>query len=91
MKRIQIRDALTKDTTPDLLISLVAQFEAPETLLDLAEVSAIDSSAVSLLLACRRRAQQKGVALSCCNLPQGLRSLTHLYAVSELIPAETGV
>ena len=36
MKRIQIRDALTKDTTPELLTSLVAQFEAPETVLDLA-------------------------------------------------------
>lgn len=91
MKRIQIRDALTKDTAPELLTSLVAQFEAPETVLDLAEVSAIDSSAVSLLLACQRRARQQGIALSCCNLPQGLRSLTHLYAVGELIPTETGV
>lgn len=88
MKQIQLRDALTKDTTPALLPSLLAQLEAPQTMLDLSAVSAIDSSAVSLLLACQRRAQQRGIELSCSNLPEGLRSLTELYAVGALIPNE---
>lgn len=90
MKHIQLQDALTKDTTPALLPSLLAQLEAPQTKLDLSAVSAIDSSAVSLLLACQRKARQRGIELSCCNLPAGLRSLTELYAVGELIPADAG-
>lgn len=90
MKRIELRDELTLTRTPELLESLAAQLEAPATLLDLAAVTEIDSSAVSLLLACQRRAQARGIELRCGNLPAGLRSLTQLYSVSSLIPDANG-
>lgn len=86
MKRIALRDELTQARTPALLETLAQQLEAPATELDLSEVTDIDSSAVSLLLACQRRAQDKGIELHCTNLPAGLRSLMQLYSVAALIP-----
>ena len=55
------------------------------TLVDLAGVTEVDSSAVSLLLEWRR--QVKGAALRFANLPPALKSLADLYGVAfDLIP-----
>ena len=90
MKHIQLQDALTKDTTPALLPCCWHSWKRHRQSSTCRPSSAIDSSAVSLLLACQRKARQRGIELSSCNLPAGLRSLTELYAVGELIPAEAG-
>ncbi len=51
---------------------------------DLAEVTEVDSAAVSLLLEWRRQA--RNATLRFVNLPAALKSLADLYGVTELIP-----
>jgi phospholipid transport system transporter-binding protein len=53
---------------------------------DLAQVEAADSAAVSLLLCWLRRAQHDGTALSFSNIPDNLLSLARLYGIAELLP-----
>jgi phospholipid transport system transporter-binding protein len=50
-----------------------------------AEVTNIDTSAISLILEWKRRAQQEKHPLKFVNLPANLVSLTELYGVSEII------
>lgn len=53
---------------------------------DLGNVEAVDSAAVSLLLSWLRRAQVNSVAISFSNVPANLLSLARLYGVAELLP-----
>jgi phospholipid transport system transporter-binding protein len=54
--------------------------------IDLAQVEAVDSAAVSLLLSWLRRAQRDQLAISFANVPDNLLSLARLYGVAELLP-----
>ncbi len=56
------------------------------TLLDLAPVREIDSSALSVILAWLRTAGERGVALRIVSPPASLISLATLYGVCELLP-----
>ena len=89
MKHLALGSQLTLTQTPSLLESLTKQLEAPATTLDLSGVNEIDSSAVSLLLACQRRAHERDIALHFQHLPPALRSLMDLYSVTALIPDTT--
>ncbi|MDT8363619.1 MAG: STAS domain-containing protein [Nitrosomonas sp.] len=60
-----------------------------EPVVNLAKVTELDSSAVSMLLAWLRTAQQHGHSLRLVNLPQNLASLIKLYDLTELIPFES--
>lgn len=53
--------------------------------IDLAALTSVDSSAVAVLLAWRRAAQEKGTALRFHNIPHNLQSLIHLYGVDALV------
>lgn len=57
---------------------------------DMAAVEAVDSSAVSLMLAWLREARRKQVSLFFTHVPDNLLSLAHLYGVEELLPLGTG-
>jgi phospholipid transport system transporter-binding protein len=61
-------------------------FADGRVVVDLREVSEVDSSAVSLLLQWVREAGGRGQRLEFRNLPPNLRSLATLYGVTELIP-----
>jgi len=54
-----------------------------DLVIDFARVEAVDSSAVSLMLAWLRTAQIKKVKLSFTNVPDNLLSLANLYGVAE--------
>jgi phospholipid transport system transporter-binding protein len=56
------------------------------SLVDLADVAEIDSSAVAVLLAWTRVAHERNQALSIVGASEGLRSLAVLYGVAELLP-----
>ncbi|MDO8414208.1 MAG: STAS domain-containing protein [Gallionellaceae bacterium] len=56
------------------------------SIIDLAQVEAVDSAAVSLLLAWLRQAQQRSVTISFNNIPDNLLSLARLYGVAEFLP-----
>lgn len=53
--------------------------------LDLAEVTEVDSAAVSLLLEWSRAAQRRNQRIEFVNLPENLKSLAKLYGVSEML------
>lgn len=52
---------------------------------DLTHAGKVDSSALSLMLAWRRRARAAGFTLEYRNVPESLLSLAKLYGVGELI------
>jgi len=56
-----------------------------DTAVDFAQVTDIDTTALSLILEWKRRAQTENKTLSFVNLPANLNSLATLYGVSELI------
>lgn len=61
---------------------------APRAVLDLGEVSRIDSAAVALLLEWRRQARAHGVELALRGVPPGMRSIASLCGVADLLPPE---
>jgi phospholipid transport system transporter-binding protein len=65
---------------------LLAGAQQELTLLDLAAVREIDSSALSVILAWLRTAGEHGVALRIVSPPASLISLATLYGVCELLP-----
>lgn len=71
----------------------LAIMDQPDPVVDLAKVTELDSSAVSMLLAWLRAAQQQGQQqghqLRLINLPQNLVSLIKLYDLTELLPLES--
>lgn len=54
---------------------------------DASSLQKFDSSAIAVLLECRREAQIQGKSFSVRSLPERLRSLAALYGVAELLPA----
>lgn len=52
---------------------------------DLAGVTQVDSSALSLLLSWRRKAAEHSQSVSFRNVPESLHSLARLYGLSDLI------
>ena len=55
------------------------------TKIDFAQVADIDTTALSLILEWKRRAQTENKTLTFVNLPANLSSLSQLYGVSDLI------
>ena len=59
----------------------------PQAVADASALQQFDSSALAVLLECRREALALGKAFSVAHLPQRLRDLAALYGVGELLPA----
>ena len=55
--------------------------------IDLAGTAAVDSSAVAVLLALRRRAAEEGRLLVFIDVPPALTALADLYSVEDLLAA----
>ena len=85
---------LSFDTLPAVLAEsaeYAARPDLPERLtIDFSGITAVDSSAVSLLLEWRRQAASRGKTLEFVNLPANLVALANLYGVAELIDANEG-
>ena len=79
-----ISGAMTVDQVNALLAESGAL--ATPTEIDLAQVSDVDTTAVSLLFEWQRRAQAHQSKIIFSNLPDNLVSLAQLYGVTELIP-----
>ena len=54
---------------------------------DASDLVRFDSSALAVLLNCRREAQVAGKTFSVRALPPKLRALASMYGVAELLPA----
>jgi phospholipid transport system transporter-binding protein len=60
-------------------------FKGPSIKVDLAGVTEVDSTAVSLLLEWRRAAMREKRAIDYVNYPANLKSLIQLYGVTDLL------
>lgn len=81
-------DLLTHNAAADFaasLTALVAQQPA-QVLADAGALKTFDSSALAVLLACRREALNAGKTFAVRGLPPQLRQLSSLYGVEKLLP-----
>ena len=62
--------------------------QSSQVVADASDMQEFDSSALAVLLACRREAHAADKTFSVKNLPERLRQLADLYGVAELIPAK---
>ena len=86
---LALTGALSFETLPGVLeesARYTSRTDLPERLtIDFAGITAVDSSAVALLLEWRREAQRLGKSLAFVNLPPNLVALATLYGVVDLI------
>ena len=86
---LTLTGALSFDTLPGVLAQsaeYAARPDLPERLtIDFSGITAVDSSAVALLLEWRRQAVSRGKRLEFVNLPPNLLALAGLYGVAELL------
>jgi phospholipid transport system transporter-binding protein len=84
-----LEGALSFETLPAVLAQseqYAARPDLPRRLtIDFSRVTAVDSSAVALLLDWRRQAKSRDHVLEFINLPASLVALARLYGVSDLI------
>jgi len=76
---------VTQDNVGAVLEEGSRVFTAAVVTVDLAGVTEVDSTAVSLLLEWRRAALRDKRAIEYVNYPANLKSLIELYGVSELL------
>ena len=83
---LRLSGRLTVETVA-ALTGVVAQASGETDLvIDLRQVKAVDSTAVSLMLLWLREAQRNKVNLFFAHVPENLLSLARLYDVAELLP-----
>ena len=86
---LALTGALSFETLPAVLAQsaeYAARTDLPDRLtIDFAGITAVDSSAVALLLEWRREALRLKKVLEFINLPANLLALATLYGVAELI------
>ena len=58
----------------------------PQAVADAAALRVFDSSALAVLLDCRREALAQGKSFAVARMPARLRDLAALYGVAELLP-----
>ncbi|MGB4115697.1 MAG: STAS domain-containing protein [Polaromonas sp.] len=80
---------LTHDQALETAHGLKAQVagQAAGVVLDASALTQFDSSALAVMLACRRESLNAGKPFSVRGLPTKLGQLAGLYGVAELIPA----
>lgn len=83
--RCAVRGPINVSNVVTLLAEGKERFTAPDVKVDLAGVTEVDSTAVSLLLEWRREAARNGRRIEYLNLPGNLTSLAKLYGVIDLL------
>jgi phospholipid transport system transporter-binding protein len=76
---------VTLDSTPELLAQLKPLIASGLSGVSFQDISEVDSSALGLILSCRREAARQGSTLKFTDLPANLTALAALYGVSDLI------
>jgi len=83
---LQLSGPLTLQTVKELFDQGLQANGKLMLVVDLSRVEAVDSSAVSLMLAWLREAQRSNVGLCFSHIPDNLLSLARLYGVAEMLP-----
>ena len=82
---LQVSGPLTLQTVKPLYDGGLQANGQASLVIDLSGVEAVDSAAVSLLLAWLREAQRSNVSLSFSRIPDNLLSLARLYGVADML------
>lgn len=85
-EHLRVSGQLTMDTIGALFAEAMLPPEGKSWTVDLAQVEAADSAAVSMLLSWLRSAQRHDAKLTFVNVPDNLRSLADLYGVADALP-----
>ena len=85
---LTLPEVLTHSQAAEFSLGLKAQVaaQAAQVVLEAGALKEFDSSALAVLLACRREALAAGKTFSVQGLPGRLLQLASLYGVAELIP-----
>ena len=83
--RLLLQGPVTFSQTPALLTAGLDYFRQGVRVIDFKQVTEVDSSTVSLLLAWRRHAKEHDLTLHIVNLPRNLLSLAELYGLADLL------
>ncbi len=81
---LRVSGALTIANATALCEAGKQQLDA-DMVIDLAAVTEVDSTALSVLFEWRRAAEQKKFRISFRNLPDSMQSLAALYGVADLV------
>lgn len=84
----RVRGPITMDNVEGLLEEGRRLFADGEVKVDLAGVTEVDSTSVSLLLQWLRDASARGQRLTFHHIAPNIHSLAALYGVTDLIPSE---
>lgn len=84
----QLTHAQAAKCSEDLRAGVVASATGA-VVVDASALTQFDSSALAVLLDCRREALRQGQSFAVRGLPERLRQLAGLYGVSELLLAAT--
>lgn len=83
---LRVSGRLTMNSIGAAFADAMLPLEGKDWKVDLAQVEAADSAAVSLLLGWLRNAQLHDAKLTFINVPDNLRSLADLYGVADALP-----
>lgn len=86
---ISVQGPVTIENVVFLTRNGIALLDNSLVTVDLAQVTEVDSTIISMLLEWLRAAHQKGYQLQVINMPASLTSLIQLYGIVELIPVST--
>jgi phospholipid transport system transporter-binding protein len=84
-ERCTVQGPITIANATAVLAESARLFTGARTTVDLAAVTEVDSTAVSLLLEWRRAAARANRHIDFVNLPESVRSLADLYGVAHLL------
>ena len=73
--------------TLGMLLQALRGDQGPQLVVDAAALQVFDSSALAVLLVCRREALAERKAFAVKGLPAALAGMAALYGVAELLPA----
>ncbi|HCE29820.1 MAG: anti-anti-sigma factor [Verminephrobacter sp.] len=73
--------------TLGMLLQALRGDQGPQLVVDAAALQVFDSSALAVLLECRREALAERKAFAVKGLPAALAGMAALYGVAELLPA----
>jgi len=93
MAHLQLPMELTHARARDWLKSLIIaqrQEGGRQITVDASRLTRFDSSALAVLLACRREALSKNKTFVVFQMPDQLRQLAHVYGVSDLLQSAEG-
>jgi ABC-type transporter Mla MlaB component len=86
--RLHIAGPLGIENVRGVLLDVRAACADGVRIVDLAEVSTVDSAAVAFALELLREAQAAGWTLSFANPPHAMQELARLYSVSEILSGD---